>query len=101
MGPVFTGPLFKIYRKLPVYYTINILFIIFSAVAVVSRSIKILITICFLLELKLASIILNLCINTNLFLVEYQGRVLAIIGIIFFIIPVIGLIISGFISEAY
>ena len=80
VGPVFVGPLSEIYGRLPVYHTTNILFMIFSAAAAVSRSIEMLITIRFLLGLTVASTTFNPCIVADLFPAEYQGRALAIMG---------------------
>lgn len=99
-GPLVVGPLSEIYGRLPIYHTMNILFVFFSVVAAESRSINMLIALRFLLGFTVASTTLNSCIVGDMFREESRGRALAIMGMMPFIAPVLGPTIGGFISEA-
>lgn len=81
VGPLMGGSLSEMYGRLPVYYTANVFFIIFSIVAAGTKSMGMLITMRFFLGLSVASTVINPCIVGDMFPEEHRGNTLSIMGV--------------------
>lgn len=98
-SPLIVAPLSELYGRLLVYHAANILFVLSSAAAALSRNINVLIACRFLLGLTVASTTLNSCIVGDMFKEENRGRALAIMGLTPAIAPVLGPAVGGYISQ--
>jgi MFS family permease len=100
VGPLIVAPLSESFGRLPIYHLANTFFIVCTVGAAKSTSMRMLITMRFLLGLSVASTVINPCIVGDMFHEDHRGKAMSFLGMVPFIAPCLGPTIGGFVAQA-
>ena len=100
LGPFYIAPLSEIYGRLPIYYSTNILFIVFAVASALSTSLGMLVAFRLLNGLVCSSLTLGPAIVGDMFKQEQRGSAMALLYIGPLVGPVTAPIIGGFLAKA-